>query len=233
MDETVWGNRVSGNYDNNENSTLTSPAYTAMQNDPAIAFQHSFITEAGHDGGDFLYSVDGSNWIRRKPSAGLAYNSVVSALGDSGWSGNSSGWDQSVFTIPVDDDQPFWVRWRFRSDDGNNLYGWLIDEVAGVGCARMAFRQDPGAKDTLALAVRFTPGPDRGIGVVNFNVPTAGSFSVKLYSLTGALVARLAEGNNRKGPSTARLDARRLSAGVYFVKLACDGESRSVKFVVQ
>jgi hypothetical protein len=153
-------------------------------------------------------------------------------MGDSGWSGNSSGWNQSVFTIPVGDNSTFWVRWRFKSDGGNNLYGWLIDEVAGVGCARMAFRRDHGVKDTLALSVRFTPGPGRGIGVVNYNVPTAGSFSVKLYNLTGALMARLAEGSNRKGPSTARLDARGLAAGVYFVKLACDGAAMTAKVVL-
>jgi hypothetical protein len=234
MDSSVWGDRLNGYYGNSVNDTLTSPTYTASQDSPAIAFQHNFNTEAAQDGGNFAYSANGSTWTRLTPSVGLGYDGVVSALGDSGWSGNSSGWNQSVFTIPVTSGSSFWVRWRFASDATNNSYnGWLLDEVAGINCTRTANLGGASRNDTLGLSVKLSPNPVRGIGVVAYTVPTTGDFSVKLYDITGSLVARLAEGRARQGLNTAKLDANHLARGVYFVKLRSDSDAKTTKVIIE
>jgi len=233
MDSFVWGNRVSGYYDNDENSFLTSPKYTATQNNPAIAFQHSFNTEWLHDGGNFLYTTDGGeNWTRLPIFAGVPYNSAVAALGDSGWSGGSSGWDQSIATIPVSDDDTFRVRWRFASDGTETGRGWLLDEVAGIGCS-WGVGQRPPQHDTFALTLKVSFNPLRGVDMVSYTLPAAGNVSIKLYDITGSLAARLFSGPARQGMNTAKLDTRRLASGVYFVKLVCEGETRTVKLTIQ
>ena len=118
METMAWGERLNAYYGNTERATLTSPTYTATQVNPATAFQHSFSTEAGYDDSDSSCSTDdGSTWDVLTPDAGLRYYGDISSLTEPGWSGcpvgGPSGWQQSVFTIPMDEPTPFKVRRRF------------------------------------------------------------------------------------------------------------------------
>jgi hypothetical protein len=236
MDSLVWGDRVNGYYDNDEDSKLTSPTYEALQNNPAIAFQHNFCTEASHDGGNFSYSTNnGSSWTTLSTCAGLGYNSVVSALGDdSGWSGGPSGWNQSVFTIPVDDGDTFKVRWRFASDASGTSYGWLIDEVAGIGCDTPPGTDRPPQRgDSIIATLDFSPNPVHGDGQLSYTLLKDCNVTIKLYDATGALVAPLVTSGFKKGVHTAAMDASRLKSGVYFVMIAGKGDVKSTKVTIE
>jgi hypothetical protein len=234
MDSTVWGiGSTGGGAGGDLNSTLTSPTYVALQDNPAIAFQHNYSTDTFTAGGNFSYSTDGLQWDSLFPSAGLGYSCPVSALGDSwGWSGSQwapTGWNQSVFTIPVNADEEFQVRWRCAAIDMHFGYGWLIDEVAGIGCKPTDKMGAAGVIDTL----KFWPNPVRGTGLVSYTLRKAGNVSVKLYDITGALVARLANGSVKRGLHTAKMDARRLASGIYFVKLESASDSKTTKVIVE
>ena len=231
MDSFVWGDRVSGYYDDNENSYLTSPTYTPLQANPAIAFQHSFNTEADHDGGNFSYSTDnGSSWHWRSTCAGLPYNSEISVLGDSGWSGNSLGWKQSVFTIPVATNAEFKVRWHFAADgDGVTGPGWLIDEVAGINCDLPGRLGAAGFIDTM----KVWPNPVRGQGQVSYTLRKACNVSIGLYDVSGRLAARVPTSGFRQGKNTAALDATKLARGVYFVKVKGETDTKTTKVIIE
>jgi hypothetical protein len=235
MDSIVWGDRLSGYYDNSENSRLTSPTYKASQDNPAIAFQHNFSTEASRDGGNFSYSTNnGSTWTRLRPSAGLKYNSRVYALGpDSGWSGGPSGWNQSIFTIPVTNGASFWARWRFASDGSVTSYGWLIDEVAGIGCAATDGGRQVQPGDSVIAELNFSPNPVRGDGQLSYTLLRDCHVSIKLYDATGALVARPATSGFKKGVNTAKMDVSKLRQGVYFVMVEGAGDVSSTKVIIQ
>jgi hypothetical protein len=231
MDSFVWGDRVHGNYDNNENSYLTSPTYKASQANPAIAFQHSFNTELYHDGGNFSYSTDnGSSWHWRSTCAGLPYNSEISVLGDSGWSGNSLGWKQSVFTIPVAASAEFKVRWHFAADgDGVTGPGWLIDEVAGINCDLPGRLGAAGFIDTT----KVWPNPVRGKGQVSYTLRKACNVSIGLYDVSGRLAARVPTSGFKEGRNTATLDASKLARGVYFVKVKGETDTKMTKVIIE
>jgi len=235
MDSTVWGDRLSGYYGSNENSMLTSPTYVALQDSPAVAFQHAFNTEVRRDGGNFSYWTSGSHWTRLSPCAGLEYNTRVFALGDSGWSDRSYGWNQSVFTIPVAENTQFQVRWRFASDESNNdCNGWLLDEVAGIGCdTAPGGDRPPQDENSIIAALDFSPNPVHGSGCVSYTLLRDCQVSVRLYDAAGRLVTRPATNGFKKGVNTAALDATGLGRGIYFLTLAGAGDSKTTKVVIE
>jgi len=93
--------------------------------------------------------------------------------------------------------------------------------------------QRPPQHDTFALTLKVSFNPLRGVDMVSYTLPAAGNVSIKLYDITGSLAARLFSGPARQGMNTAKLDTRRLASGVYFVKLVCEGETRTVKLTIQ
>ena len=232
MDDTVWGNRLSGYYGNSEGDTLTSPRYRASQNNPAIAFQHCYNTQPSVDGGNFAYSTDSATWILPTPVAGVGYGGTVSALGQPGWSG-TSGWNQSVFTISVNQNANFLVRWRFASDGSNNsYYGWLIDEIAGINCAPTDGKGASGP-GTFVDTVKIHPNLIRGTAQVNYTLVKDCSVTIKLYDASGRLAARVPTSGFKKGKNTARLDASGLARGVYFVKVKGETDTRTTKVIIE
>jgi len=233
MDTAVWGDDLDGIYADDENATLTSPTYVASLANPSIAFQHSYITEASADGGHFLYSTDGgTNWDSLYPSAGRGYDGTVAALHDTwGWTGNSAGWKQSVFTIPVTQDAQFKVRWHFAADGDANTYpGWLIDEVAGINCEPYVGKMGAaGYIDTMHV----WPNPACGKAQVSYALRKAGPVSVKLYDASGRLARQVPTNGFKKGQNTATLDATALSRGVYFVKVEGASNFRTAKVIIE
>jgi hypothetical protein len=230
MDTAVWGDDLDGTYADNENATLTSPEYEASRANPAIAFQYSYNTATGNDGGNFSYSTGSySSWDTLFPSAGKGYDGSVSALSARGWSGNSGGWVQSVFTIPVTSGA-FKVRWRFASDGtSEDLPGWLIDEVAGIGCDLGGKMGAAGYIDTM----KVWPNPARGKAQVSYTLRKAGNVSVKLYDASGRLAAQVPTSGFKKGRNTATFDATRVARGVYFVKVEGASNFKTTKVIIE
>jgi hypothetical protein len=235
MDSTVWGDGIYGSYGDGENSYLTSPTYKASQDTPAIAFQHNFITQASHDGGNFSYysTKTGSTWIVLSTCAGLGYTDTVKALHpDSGWTGNSSGWYQSVFKIPVKKDTTFQVRWHFASDAQNHYKGWLIDEVAGINCAWVPPPPRSG-RGSMIDTVSVHPTLAHGPALVSYTLVKDCKVAINLYDASGRLAARVPTSGFKKGKNTAKLDASGLARGVYFVKVEGASNTKTTKVIIE
>jgi len=237
MDDSAWGNGLTGNYVEGENSWLISPKYKALQGGPAIVFQHCYKTEANHDGGNFDYSTDGgSSWISLTPCAGRGYDGDVSALGEDGWFGNSSGWYQSVFKLTsVVKDGTFRVRWHFAADGDNTTdRGWLIDEVAGIGCTDPSMGgKNPGGRGSVIDTMAVWPNPVGRSGQISYTLLKDCDVSINLYDASGRLAKRIASTRSRRGLNTAKIDVSKLARGVYFVKLEGDGDSKTTKVVIE
>ncbi len=233
MDETIWGVGRDGDYDPNRDGRLVSPTFDVTEANPSIAFQHNFDITDEDDGGNFSYSTDGgSNWTLLEPVDGLDYSGTPSALGQKGWTGSSSGWKQSVFTIPVTTDT-FSVSWRFASDGSSNDHGWLVDEVAGIGFPIDLKSGRPPVPGAAINSVNLSSNPLRGRGMLTYTLVRPCKVSINLYDAAGRLVRPLATAGFREGVNTAQLDANELNPGVYFVKLLGDGDIKTAKVVIQ
>lgn len=126
----------------------------------------------------------------------------------------------------------FHVRWLFASDGSNNYPGWLIDEVAGIGCDTVY--HDPGpASGPVIDTLKVWPNPIRGAGQVSYTLLRDCNVTVKLYDASGRLAVRVPTSGFKKGRNTAKLDASRLARGVYFVRLEADGDVRTTKVIIE
>ena len=89
---------------------------------------------------------------------------------------------------------------------------------------------DPPESDALLAGVR--PNPTAGAATLRFALPEAGSARVSVVDLLGRTVAIVAEGERAAGWHEVALDARRLPAGVYVVRLDAAGRVQTVRLTV-
>lgn len=80
------------------------------------------------------------------------------------------------------------------------------------------------------------PNPFRHGSRIRFVTPRAGHLQLDLFDVAGRRIARLAEGPVEPGPGTVVWDGRdsagrRVSSGVYFVRLNVSGETRTGRLV--
>lgn len=107
---------------------------------PILSAAVNYQTEKGVDGAALYYSIDGGVTWTHIESNGDAFDSrwnwykdsTVTALGATGWSGNSSGWKTVYHLLPADIAGQSSVKFQFRfnSDRFNNEYdGVAIDDI--------------------------------------------------------------------------------------------------------
>jgi hypothetical protein len=81
----------------------------------------------------------------------------------------------------------------------------------------------------LALQlVSVRPSPTSGPASVRFGVPVAAEVRLELFDVTGRRARELVSGQLAAGWHTARMDASRLAAGVYWLRLS-DGQKTEVR----
>ncbi len=146
----VWGAPLSGNYANSANWKLVSIPYVAMQDTPVVTFWHWYQFQApptpptaAYDGGNVSYSTDnGNTWIVISPWAARSapyHSAVITGLqNEYGYTGSISAWTQAWFQIPVANGTRFLLRWRLGSDASTTNYGWMIEDVSGIGMRPLA-----------------------------------------------------------------------------------------------
>ncbi|MCU0606113.1 MAG: Ig-like domain-containing protein [Candidatus Edwardsbacteria bacterium] len=88
---------------------------------------------------------------------------------------------------------------------------------------------------TLALE-RPSPNPCAGSAAIGYQLPRPGPVSLRVYNVAGQLVRTLADGHRDAGYYSVRWDGRNdqrlaASAGLYIVRLVCNGEARTEKLV--
>ncbi len=87
--------------------------------------------------------------------------------------------------------------------------------------------------DRRGFSLRIVPNPFMDAAVVSYSLSRAGAVSLKLYNVTGALVATFAKGRVNAGSYTYRIDATNLARGVYLVKFEADGYEATKKLILE
>ena len=125
----VWATNLTGNYNNSENGTVTSPninlsAYAGQA--IGVAWWQWLQTESGYDHASVEVSRDGGAiWTR-------VYGEVAGNI-DLAWAQHSAALDPA-YTV-----SNFRIRFRFTSDGSMTYPGWYVDDVSvSVGCVPQA-----------------------------------------------------------------------------------------------
>ncbi len=113
-------------------------------------------------------------------------------------------------------------------DINNNRVRYIGPVASGSGPA-----EAEGSRSTGEYALAVYPNPLGAFSVVRFSLPVSGRVTLKLYSVTGALVADLGSGIYGAGAHTVSLNAAGLARGTYFLKCRAEGLVRDTKLVVR
>ncbi len=120
----------------------------------------------------------------------------------------------------------------FAFKGGKSLEFWNYTpyDVAGAQPGRDGVTA--GSMQIGALSFAIAPNPlAGGLATVRYSLPKAGLATLNVFDVTGRTVLEQTLAAGRTG--AARLDLRKLEAGVYLVKVTAEGFSSTQKLVVQ
>jgi len=233
-----WGVGMTEDYPHDSFAWLTSPSYDFPPLDSiALYFCMHFWseTENGFDGARVEFWDDGAgNWVQRAPIEGYKDPSLSGIGYLPGWSGQTGGWQGTVFDISDLRSTDLRLRVGFGSDGGVNGPGFWIDDLA-----LYTIVWPTGVEDAPGVPVRLTafPNPFNPQATLLFSLSEAERVEIAIYDLEGRLVRRLADA--RFGAGEHRLEwkgrdelGREVASGVYLAKLTSPSSERRVKMVL-
>lgn len=163
----VWGTVLGGAYSASADWFLELADVTIPPG-AALEFWHAYEIEQGsqdYDGGNLaLRPAAGGAWSVVTPVGGYTAGDIV-ALGEPGFTGDSSGWQPARFELAAWAGQSVDLRWRFASDSSVQELGWYLDDIALLGA------NEPAAAFDVAPAAPLVGEPtvlrDRSSGAVH------------------------------------------------------------------
>ncbi len=187
----VWATNLNGNYTNTNTSVLYTPIFNnAIFKADTLRFWHWMDAENNKDGGSIEYQSNSTGpWtvlgsILPDTNSSNWYNgSTLNA-----WTGNSAGWQQSVYKISNLTNLGNTVQFRFvfNADAANNNNGWAIDNFE-LTLAPIA--KDAGVVAITSPAATSLVGENITVSITvqNFGLDTLTNIPVK-YQVGNGLV---------------------------------------------
>ena len=91
--------------------------------------------------------------------------------------------------------------------------------------------------ETINVPIKFDlyqnyPNPFNPSTLISFNLPKASNVSLKVYSITGKLVATLLDEYVQNGYHAVRWDASNQASGIYFYTLNVENTALSKRMVL-
>lgn len=111
--------------------TLSSSGSFLLDGVSILSFSHYYNTEATYDGGRVEFTTNGGiSWNDAGPYMfENGYNSVVGAVGKSGFSGLSNGFVNTKINLSSFKGKTVKIRFVFNSDAYEGGEGWYIDDI--------------------------------------------------------------------------------------------------------
>jgi hypothetical protein len=119
---------------------------------------------------------------------------------------------------------------------GNNtlsLYAYYPAEGFGARLTTNSNVMGEGALRIADCGLRIVPNPFTNTATVSYSLAKPGEVSLKLYDVTGKLVATLAKGHAGVGASSLKLQASSLAKGIYVLKFETEGYRATRKLIIE
>lgn len=209
-----------GNYANNANNSMTLATAINISSYPVVflSFWHRYATEAGYD---FCYVEVSSN-------NGTTWQTVSS------YNGTSTTWSQVSLDITpyAQGSSNLKIRFRLQADGGTTADGWYVDDIKLTNYSTVT-----GINQISEIAAKYTlkqnyPNPFNPSTKIQYSIAKAGFVSLKIYDMTGKVVADLVNANQTTGAYEVDFNAASLASGVYYYKLESQGFAETKKMLL-
>lgn len=209
-----------GNYSNNANTSMTMATAINISSYPVVFlnFWHRYATEAGYDFCNVeVSSNNGSSW-----------QTVMQ------YSGSSLTWTQVSLDITsyAAGSSNLKVRFRLSADQGTVGDGWYVDDIKLTNYSTLV-----GINQISELATKYTlnqnyPNPFNPSTKIQYGIAKSGFVSLKVYDMTGKVVADLVNNTQAIGKYEVDFNAASLASGVYYYKLESQGFAETKKMLL-
>lgn len=147
-------------------------------------------------------------------------SSDMGGVNDDPWIPDVGGWTMIVLDLTkYVGHHGVQVRFRFESDGSVTQYGSFIDDVRVYGRKSANSVEDDDLTTPIAVLLPNYPNPFNATTTIPFDINASGNVSIKVYNLSGQLVAILVDGFIDAGYHNVKWDASSYSSGIYFYKL--------------
>jgi len=183
-----------------------------------VAFNDYVIVEGSKDGAVWVpistgYNADyDSKWLR-------AYNAGNAVTG-------------SLFkrhylelTPTFSPNDKIVIRFRLKSNDAIQGWGWVIDDLA---IQRDPLEVEPQVVSNLSLS----PNPSNGHSMLQYTLTSASSVQLEVYSISGQLEMRYTW-NNQEGKYEENINLTSLPDGLYLVRISTAQSNKTVKVILK
>ncbi|MBS1493469.1 MAG: immune inhibitor A [Bacteroidetes bacterium] len=217
-----------GNSRNSSNNTFTliNPISLTGTLNPRIEFATRYATEAGFDYARIqISSNNGSTWT----SLPGRYTTTVG--GQPSYSGNQS-WVVDQINIAAYAGQSVKIRFNYVTDAGQPGDGFFFDNFKVLNYTVTTGVSQIGTEvpDRFSLKQNY-PNPFNPVTKINYDLPKAGFVTLKVYDVTGKVVANLIRSEQKAGRYSIDFIANEFPSGTYFYKLEA-GDFSEVKRMV-
>lgn len=149
----VWATNLEGNYPNNANAWLMTPAIDLTDHDHALLkFAHWYSLERNWDFGRVEVSTDGGQtWTE------------LARYTSPGTGGSPVGWEQPTISLDAYAGRVIRLRFRLTSDGSVQYPGWYIDDVLVIAASAPADALEPPSQEEQPSPNKprvEPPGPD-------------------------------------------------------------------------
>ncbi len=229
------GDTGSGDYDNLLYCSETSQWFN-VPHDGQLDFW--MWTDAQVSSGNLPQALDGGlvqlgqfdTWVTIDPAAGYTFEIPAGTSGPfppatQVFSGTYS-WQHLVFDLPDELAGPRKLRFVFGTDAAGTREGWFIDDVNLTGPSGIG---EGSSGDTmLPLGAFSTPNPFTDIVSVSISGTDAGEASVRIFDLSGRMVAAFPPTGAQGSSALVTWDGRdsegtAVAAGVYLARISTPG----------
>ncbi|OIP02332.1 MAG: hypothetical protein AUJ98_01535 [Bacteroidetes bacterium CG2_30_33_31] len=204
----AWVTSLNDNYLNNSHDYLYTPFFNLSTfPNTFLRFWHRYDTEAGADGGNIQYTLDGGNTFIllgyiSDPNATKWYNKNIG--GNHFWSAQDSGWIQSTYDLSslTGVIGPIQFRFLFYSNNSTNYSeGWMIDDFE---ITPNPISTDAGIIKLISPIGYTSPGSNVNISIELKNYGTSSLTQIPInYRIdNGAVVSQNWSGTLSPGAST-------------------------------
>lgn len=202
--------------------TLTSQAVTNYSNYDSLRVNFWWKDDdiskiSGHDTTWCEYTVGNStSWQK------LATLSKASSDGS---------YKQCFGYLPQGLTQPLKFRWRDKTNGSYSAYGTGIDDILIEKKYRTDISDEASITKDFSVAQNY-PNPFNPTTTIAYNLQTKANIALLVYNAKGEMVKSLVKGVQNAGNHSVSFDGSSLNSGIYFYKLAVNGNSVINKMIL-